>query len=57
MPEFYTEEGGSGVTIIRLSKKEGKLLMDMLELAAETNKRKPSFKKMRKDFAANLTCF
>jgi len=55
--EFYTNEDQTGETIIRLSKKEGQTLLEMLELAALTNKRKPTFKKMLKEFSAKLFCF
>jgi len=55
--DFYTSETDIGESIIRMSKKEAKILMDMLEFASENNKRKPTFKKMYKSFSSNLACY
>lgn len=50
-------EKRSDVHLLMLTTKEAKVLVEMAEAACEANKRRPSFKKLRKELDARLAVF
>jgi hypothetical protein len=59
MRAFDEETGGetSKETVVILTKDEGKLVIEALELLAAANKRKKTVTKLLKEFNSKLNCY
>ena len=55
--KLFEASDGKGVTALVLDKKDGKLLVEMLEAAAKAHPRKSTFKTFKDKLVNGLACY